>query len=632
MTITSARIRAGLDRRFVIGIALLALASTATFWASLSISRTESHRAEAISLVAGQRALSQRIAFLVAALGERPSEAMAAELDAAADAMARGHDLLTMRVSGEHDLSRFLEPIQGVYFSGYMPFDLAAQRFIDDAHALAALDPESEAWAAAAPTRAYVVSAGTDSMMQTHDLMVRIMEVEAQAAVTRAERADAALWAFVLCLLGAITFGIYLPIRRHVARSVTELEAARAEADDAARAADAANEAKGHFLQAASHELKTPLNAITGFADVLRERVGEPEDGEDALAQMQLASEHLSVLLDAILDTHRADEGTLVLNDEPFEPAPVFENVARLGQSLAARKGLRFEAAVDVGDAMLRGDAGRLRQLCLNLIDNAVKFTEAGSVRLEAEVEAGEGEADLVVRVIDTGRGIAPAQLGAVFERFNASGEITARGGGGLGIGLALTRQMAELMGGRAEIDSEEGRGTCAKLTLRLPVVARAPLGLEVPEAAGERAPRVLIVDDNAPNRMVAEALVKSCGGLTVLCADGAQAVEAAGAAAQGGQPFDLILMDISMPVMDGIQATKAIRAGGGTGFDVPIVAVTAHVAQSDAPAMLAQGFDAVIHKPVRRDLIEDAMRRWAACEDEPDADADTAADMVEAV
>ena len=625
MTITSARISAGLDRRFVIGIALLALASTATFWASLSISRTEAHRAEAISLVAGQRALSQRIAFLVAALGERPSEAMAAELDAAAEAMARGHDLLTMRATGEHDLSRFLKPVQGVYFSGYMPFDLAARRFIEDARALAALDPTSEDWTNAAPTRAYVVSAGTDSMMQTHDLMVRIMEVEAQAAVTRAERADAALWAFVLCLLSAITFGIYLPIRRHVARGVTELEAARAEADEAARAADAANEAKGHFLQAASHELKTPLNAITGFADVLRDR-GVPEgsddaDGDDALAQMQLASEHLSVLLDAILDTHRADEGTLRLNDEPFEPAQVLRNVARLGESLAARKGLRFEAEVEGCDVTLRGDGGRLRQLCLNLIDNAVKFTEAGSVRLHAEAEVLGAEAILTVRVTDTGRGIPAAQLSSVFERFNAHGEITARGGGGLGIGLALTRQLAELMGGQAEIDSEEGHGTCAKLTLRLPIVERAPLGLEGPVMETQRAPRVLIVDDNAPNRMVAEALVKSCGGLTVLCADGAQAVEAANAAAQGGQPFDLILMDISMPVMDGIQATKAIRASGGSGADVPVVAVTAHVAPSETPGMLAQGFDAVVHKPVRRELIEDAMKRWASL----DLDAKTA-------
>ena len=621
MASTAARIRAGLDRRFGLGMALLALASTVTFAASLHLGRVESHRAEAISLVAGQRALSQRIAFLVSAMDRRASPALADELTAATDAMARGHERLTLRAEGQADLSEFLAPIQGVYFSGYMPFDLAARRFIDEAQALAEIEPGTPAWDEAASLRAFVVSAGTDSMMQTHDLMVRIMEVEAETAVQRAERADASLWAFVLCLLVAMTLGIYLPIRRHVASSVRELEAARVDAAEAARAADAANEAKGHFLQAASHELKTPLNAITGFADVLRQRVeAEPDGdggdgGDDALAQMQLASEHLTVLLDAILDTHRADEGTLTLTDEPFEPARVLADVARLGAALAERKGLRFDVEADVEAGLLvRGDGARLRQLCMNLIDNAVKFTEAGGVRLEARAEVHGAEACLRIDVSDTGRGIPPERLAAVFERFNAQGDVTERDGSGLGLGLALTRQLATLMGGRVEVESEEGRGTLARLTLDLPVTMRAlpDESAGAPASTGPRAPRVLIVDDNAPNRMVADALVRSCGGLTVMAADGAQATQAAGAAASGGQPFDLILMDVSMPVMDGIEATRAIRASGGPGAGVPIVAVTAHVAQSDVPGMLAQGFDAVIHKPVRRELIEDAMTRWA--------------------
>lgn len=611
MSSTSARLRAVLDRRFTAVLLLLALASTLTFGASLHLSQEESNRAEAISLVAGQRALSQRIAFLVAALGEDPTPALADELSAAADDMARGHARLTGRLDGDHDLGRFTAPIQGVYFSGYMPFDLAAHRFVDDARELSDMAVPGEAWTAAAPVRASVINAGTNSMMQTHDLMVRIMEAEARADVAKAKKIDAALWLFVITLLAAITLGIYLPIRRYVARSVNELETANSRATDAAKAADAANEAKGHFLQAASHELKTPLNAITGFADVLRQS-GETDDTDDTLGQMQLASEHLSVLLDAILDTHRADEGTLSLNDEPFEPGKVLDGVARMGAGLAARKGLTFDAKIDADAALsLRGDAGRLRQLCLNLIDNAIKFTEAGSVVFEAGLQVTGGRATLRVDVTDTGRGIKADRLPQVFERFNTRGDITARGGSGLGIGLSLTRQLAELMGGKVEIDSEEGKGTLARLTLTLPVVQRIEAVLGDLTDRSDRLPRVLIVDDNAPNRMVADALVKSCGGLTVMAVDGAQAVEAAGAAAQGGQPFDLILMDISMPVMDGVQATKAIRAGAAEGAKVPIVAVTAHVAQSDVPGMIGQGFNAVLHKPVRREIIEETMTRW---------------------
>ena len=608
---TSTRISRVMDRRFAVGVLLLALASTTTFLASLHLSRTESHRAEAIALVAGQRALSQRIAFLVSALDERPSSAMSAELASAARQMARGHDLLTLREAHPGDLERFLEPIQGVYFAGYMPFDLGARRFIADAERLAQMDPAGAGWAAEATRRASMVSVGTDQMMQTHDLMVRIMEADAEAAVARAQRMDVALWGFVLILLGVLTIGIYGPLRRHVTRGLRDLETAEARANEAARAAAAANEAKGHFLRAASHELKTPLNAITGFADVLGEGAGEDE----ALGQMRLASAHLTVLLDAILDTHRLVEGTLTLTDEPFEPAGVLEAIADLAAALAARKGLRFEADIDVDpDLVVRGDGGRLRQLCLNLIDNAVKFTEAGTVRLEAVAARTEDGARLEVRVADTGRGIAPEMLGAVFERFNANGDVMARDGRGLGLGLALTQQLAALMGGEVLLSSLPGKGTHAALVITRPVVERADrTGTQAGEAEqASRPPRVLIVDDNAPNRMVADALVRANGGLTVMAADGAQAVEAAAAASGGGQPFDLVLMDVSMPVMDGIEATKAIRASKGAGANVPIVAVTAHVAASDVPGMLAQGFDEVIHKPISKELIAGAVARWA--------------------
>jgi CheY-like chemotaxis protein/anti-sigma regulatory factor (Ser/Thr protein kinase) len=255
------------------------------------------------------------------------------------------------------------------------------------------------------------------------------------------------------------------------------------------------------------------------------------------------------------------------------------------------------------------GDPVRLRQVCLNLLDNAVKFTEGGTVRFSAAWER-EGEGGTLSLVIsDTGKGIDPARQQDAFRRYAAKGGVLARGGAGLGLGLSLTRDLTEMMGGALNLSSQPGEGTT--VTVRVPLAAAAPLVRALPderEGLPERlSASVLIVDDNAPNRMVADALLKLAGAQTILCSNGREAVEAAEAA-----PFDLILMDISMPVMDGIEATVAIREGDGPNARTPILAVTAHVAREEAAEVMRAGFDEVIHKPVRREVLTEALQRWA--------------------
>ena len=597
-----------MDRRYAIGVILLALASTLSFAASLHLSKQETHRADAIALVANQRVLSQRIAFLVAALDDAPTAGRAdlrTTLKAALEEMRGVHEQLTGRREGSANLQRFTAPIEGVYFAGYLPFDNDVERFLSGAETIAATSAEGPAWAARAPIRAEVVAAGNNTMMQTHDLMVRIMAVEADAAVARAQRVDMALWGAVLTLLVLITLGIFRPMARRVERSVRELVEAESRAVAAATAAREAKEAKGHFLQAASHELKTPLNAISGFAEVLAANENGADD--DALAQMQLASAHMAALLDTILDTHRADEGRLVLAQDVFDLEDPLAAAARIAQGLADRKGLRFESMLDLHEgAVVQGDAGRLRQLCLNLLDNAVKFTAEGGVRLEAYTEGSADDPRLTILVTDTGCGIAEDRQAAVFERFSASGDVLSRGGGGLGVGLSLSREIAELMGGEISLRSRPDAGTQVEVVMPLTLAERPPAALPDEATAPPSAGRVLIVDDNLPNRMVAEALIKPLCETTAQCEDGAAAVALAETEA-----FDLILMDISMPVMDGITATETIRGKPGPNQATPIVAVTAHVAKEEVPELLARGFQDVMHKPVRREGLEACLERW---------------------
>ena len=604
MSRAARRIRRVMDRRYGVGILLLAAASTMTFLASTHLTRIEAHRAEALALVANQRVLSQRIAFLVAALGEAPDEeAIRTELLSATRAMRHGHELLTLRDEGAHDIAHFVEPLQGVYFSGWLTFDRDVTRFLGEAERVAALPRGTQAWDRDASRRSAVVAAGTNAMLQTHDLMVRIMEVDARAAVVKAQRVDMALWGFVLALILLITLVIWRPMSAKVFASILGHEAAEARARLAAQEADAAKAAKGHFLQAASHELRTPLNALTGFADVLG---GASEADAGALRQMQLAGDHLSALLDTIIDTHRAQEGTLVLARAPVRLTAAVEAAARIAAALAERKGLSFSIAIDApSDLHVLADEARLRRVVLNLLDNAVKFTAQGgvSVRVEAE-EDGDGGVRVEVAIHDTGCGIEPERVERIFDRFSASGEMLSRGGGGLGIGLSLTRELAGLMGGEVAISSEVGVGTEALLVLCLPRAEGAPAALPSPEMA---ALRVLIVDDNLPNRMVAEAMIAPLCARCALAADGAEGVALAEA-----EPFDVILMDISMPVLDGVGATRAIRSGGGPNAQTPILAVTAHVAPDESEALLCEGFQNVISKPVRREVLAAAVARWA--------------------
>jgi signal transduction histidine kinase/NO-binding membrane sensor protein with MHYT domain/ActR/RegA family two-component response regulator len=386
-----------------------------------------------------------------------------------------------------------------------------------------------------------------------------------------------------------------------VATDVTDLKAALARAEQADRA-------KTEFLSNLSHELRTPLNGVVGLGDVLSRT--DLSDAQRRMVDGMLASAHnLTGLISSILDFSELQSGETPLKVEVFDPAEAAREAARAFAAAAQTKGLdlQFEARVRPG-LRVTGDSGRLRQVLSNLISNAVKFTDAGSVRIVMHAEEGEGVRRLRYEVIDTGIGFDETQAERLFDWFEqADGSITRRFGG-TGLGLALARRVAERLGGEVSASSAPGLGSTFTFALQLPA---APDGLFLVETIGEPEPqpepeaptsdeeqpfRVLLADDHPTNRQVVELILGATESDLTSVENGAEAVQAF----QSGR-YDLVLMDLQMPVMDGLTAMKAIRE-----FEVasdlprtPMIALTANVLAEHVAASIAAGADRHVGKPI---------------------------------
>lgn len=370
--------------------------------------------------------------------------------------------------------------------------------------------------------------------------------------------------------------------------------------------AEAASRAKSVFLANMSHELRTPLNAILGFAQLLRKDSGLTGESRKNLLTINRAGEHLLALINDVLEISRIEAGRSELRVGPFDLQAMLGELEDLMGQRAHDKGLAFgvERAAGLPPYVL-GDAHRLRQILINLLGNAVKYTERGGVRLL--VGAGDGHLRFVVA--DTGPGIAKESQQHIFQPFYQTDSGAAKGEG-TGLGLAISQEYARLMGAGLSVDSQPGRGSVFTLDVALPAVAMpaaasaAPHGAVVALAPGTPPLRILVVDDMADNRdLVAQMLTMD--GIAIRTAeDGQQAIDAF----VSWQP-QLIWMDMRMPVMDGHQATRRIRALAG-GQQVKIVALTASAFDEDRAAVLASGCDDMISKPVMQAHLFEAMGR----------------------
>ena len=387
--------------------------------------------------------------------------------------------------------------------------------------------------------------------------------------------------------------------------AIAAAEAARLTAEEARKQAELANRAKGAFLATMSHEIRTPLTAVVGVAEVLCSADIEEQHARQ-LDLLNGAGRTLLGLIDDVLDLSRIESGELELESTALDLHAVIDEVACVLTTHATTRGVRI-ISNHPEPLPVYGDPLRLRQILLNLIGNAVKFTKDGEVEVRCDtLSTSEDFHDLRLTVRDTGVGIAEAHLQLVFQPFTQAEQGTARRFGGSGLGLSIVTRLVEKMGGKVSIDSQVNKGTTVTVRLHLRPAPALPTRADLERRPSPQRLRVLLAEDNAVNQEVVSFMLEQCNCTVTVANNGTEAVEAV---QQTGPPFHIVLMDCQMPDVDGFTATRILRAQGAT---VPIIALTANATPQVRAACIEAGMNGFASKPVTLEELRNVLARHA--------------------